>query len=177
MPRSDPELKILKRQMNKVLDTTPDSADDIDAVQKKFDKLRADEAKFRQDAAKQFFNKKGLTYTDDMQWKANLLKKRREALLRRVAQLENEKATGKKPSTNKSKNGRKKGQGNTKKSQGNTKKSQGSHTVISKSKYGPGVNSMRNLNRTLRNARRSYNSKRTSDQSGRSGTYSSWTKL
>jgi len=156
MPRVDPELQRLNHRMRKVLDITPDSADDIEAVQKKFDELRADEAEFRQDAVKQFFNKKGLPYPDDMQRKANLLKKRREALLRKVAQLE--KAAGKKPST---------------------KKSQGRHSVI-RSEFGPGVNSMRSLNRTLRNARRkstSGRSKRRGRSSSSSGTYSSWTKL
>ena len=156
MPRSDPELKRLNRRMRKVLEITPDSADDIDEVQVKFDKLRADEAKFRQNAAKKYFNSKQLSYTEDMQRDENLLKKRRDALLRRVAKLE--KAAGKKPST---------------------KKSQGRHSVI-RSEFGPGVNSMRSLNRTLRNARRKNTggrSKRRGRSSSSSGTYSSWTKL
>ena len=156
MPRSDPELKRLNRRMRKVLEITPDSADDIDAVQEKFDKLRYDEAKFRQNAAKKYFNSKQLSYTEDMQRDENLLKKRRDALLRRVAKLE--KAAGKKPST---------------------KKSQGRHSVI-RSEFGPGVNSMRSLNRTLRNARRKNTggiSKRRGRSSSSSGTYSSWTKL
>ena len=159
MPRSDPELKRLNRRMRKVLEITPDSADDIDEVQVKFDKLRADEEKFRQNAAKKYFNSKKLTYPEDMKRDENLLKKRRDALLRRVAKLE--KAAGKKPST---------------------KKSQGRHSVI-RSEFGPGVNSMRSLNRTLRNARRKSTSGRSRSKRGRSrsssssGTYSSWTKL